>query len=128
MRDFTSFRTAAIRYWEWRRIVYNLALVPPAMLGYGMTTGVMHLGDVPDGHSPMFVVSIVLGAIGANICYTFCYVPEFLFGSDDSASRWQRGGRSFCFVVGMLLGVLLANVCGWNVAQGEWNYHVSHIR
>ena len=98
------------------------------MLGYGMTTVVMHVGDVPDGHSPMFVVSIVLGAIGANSCYTFCYVLEFLFGSDESESRWQRGGRSFCFVVGMLLGVLLANVCGWNVAQGEWNYHVSHIR
>ena len=35
MRDFNKFRHIAIRYWERRRIIYNLALVPPAIFSYG---------------------------------------------------------------------------------------------
>jgi hypothetical protein len=34
MRDFPAFRASAIRYWEKRRIFYNLALILPALIGY----------------------------------------------------------------------------------------------
>lgn len=34
MRDYDAFRKTAIRYWERRRIFYNLALIFPALFGY----------------------------------------------------------------------------------------------
>lgn len=71
----------------------------------------------------MFVISIVLGAVGMNICYTFCYVLEFFRGTDDPGSRWPRGGRTFCFVAGIFIGMFLALWCGWNIAQVEWSNH-----
>ena len=63
---------------------------------------------------PLFVLS----AIGANICYSFAYALEFLFGSNDPTSGWMRYGRTTAFVSGLVFTMFLA------LAQMEWHHGI----
>lgn len=122
MRDYSAFRSAAIRYWERRRILYNLVLVPPAVFSYGFIDNFNWVGDAHDTHYAYILPLFALSAIGANICYSFAYAMEFLFGSDDPTSRWMQYGRTATFVAGILLAILLALIGGANIAQMAWNH------
>jgi hypothetical protein len=124
MRDFTASRRLAVRYWERRRIIYNLALAPPALLSYAITDGLNWVGDShPFHYFPLFLL-FSLSALGANICYSFAYALEFVLGSDEPRSRWMRFGRSMAFVGGVLFAMGLALMGGWNIAQLDYNYRV----
>lgn len=127
MRDFSAFRQAAVRYWERRRIIYNFALVLPALFGFAFTDTFNHVGDPHPIHSSYILLWFALCAIGANICYSFAYGLEFLFGSDDPTSRWLRFGRATAFVGGIMFAMLLALIGGYNIAQLHWNYGIKHI-
>ena len=69
---------------------------------------------------PLFVLS----AIGANICYSFAYALEFLFGSNDPTSGWMRYGRTTAFVSGLVFAIFLALIGGHNIAQMEWHHGI----
>ena len=124
MRDHSAFKKSAIHYWEWRRIVYNLALVPPAFIGYGVTDTLNYVGDPHDFNYARLVVWFGLAAVAANICYTFGYALEFLFGSDDSASWWLKYGRTLAFVGGVLFAVILAFLGGREIADLDFVYEI----
>jgi hypothetical protein len=126
MKDHTKFKHTAVRYWERRRILYNLALVPPAFFGYMLTAGVIYVGDPHETHYGYVGSLLVLSALGANICYLFAYAFEFLFGSDDPASRWLRFGRTTVFVTGVLFAMLLALIGGRNIAMMEFDEQFRH--
>lgn len=127
MRDFQAFRHSAVRYWERRRIIYNAALVIPALLGYGITDTLNWVGDQHETHYSYIIPLFLVSAIGANICYSFAYALEFVFGSDDPTSRWLRFGRTVTFVGGVLFAMLLALIGGWNIAQMEWHHGIKHV-
>ena len=120
MRDFHAFRHTAVRYWERRRIIYNLALVPPALFGYMLTAGTAYVGDPHPTLYRFLLLWFLLSAIGANVCYSFSYALEFLFGSDDPTSRWLRFGRTTAFAGGVLFGMFLALIGGRNIAMMEY--------
>ncbi|HAB19084.1 MAG TPA: hypothetical protein PLX89_06170 [Verrucomicrobiota bacterium] len=120
MHDYHAFRHAAIRYWERRRIIYNVALLPPSALIYMLTAGFSRAGDDYGWHPYYVLLLFLFSALGANICYTFAYALEFLFGSDDPASRWLRLGRSTAFASGLAFAILLAAVGGKNIALMEF--------
>lgn len=122
MQDYKTYRRTAIRYWEKRRIIYNLALVPPAFVGYGLTDIMNHAGDAVSTNYHIIVPCFIMSALGANICYTFAYALEFLFGSDDPASLWLKRYRTVSFVCGVLFAMLLALIGGGQIAQIAW-YH-----
>ena len=61
-----------------------------------------------------------MSAFGANVCYSFAYALEFLFGSDEPTSRWMRFGRTGTFVAGVLFAMLLALIGGRNIAGMEY--------
>lgn len=122
MHDYHTFRKSAIRYWERRRIIYNLALVPPSAFSYMLLAGVSRAGDDYGWHPYYMVFLFASSAFAANICYSFAYALEFLFGSDDKSSRWMRFGRTTAFVVGVLFSMLLALVGGRNIALIEFHY------
>jgi len=126
MRDYHAFRHTAIRYWERRRILYNLALVPPAFFGYMVTAGVVYVGDPHEAHYGYILSWFALSALGANICYSFSYTLEFLFGSDDPSSRWLRFGRTSAFIAGVLFAMLLALIGGRNIAKMEFHEQFRH--
>lgn len=122
MDDTQTFKTTAIRYWERRRIIYNLALLPPSLVGYGIMVGFNYPGEEPPIHGLYVSLMFALSALGANICYTFAYALEFLFGNADPSSGWIRGGRSAVFTSGILLGMVLALIGGRNIAMLDF-YH-----
>jgi len=122
MRDFHEFRQSAVRYWERRRIFYNLALVLASVPSYLLVAGVMSVGDPRELHPYFVLVLFTLSALGANVCYTFAYAAEFLFGSDDPPSRWLRFGRSLAFGSGTTFAMLLAVIGGRNIAVMEFYY------
>jgi hypothetical protein len=121
-----AFKQTAIRYWERRRIVYNLALIPPALFGYVITAGILYVGDPHETHYWLLLLLFALSALGANICYSFAYALEFLFNSDDPTSKWIRWGRTVAFAGGILFAMLLALAGGWNIAQFEFSNQFHH--
>jgi hypothetical protein len=125
MRDYHASRHTAICYWERRRIIYNIALLLPAWFGYGFTDFLNWAGDPHQTHYSYILPWIALSALGANICYSFAYALEFLFGSDDPTSRWMRYGRTTAFVGGVLFAMLLALIGGRNIAMMEWHYGIN---
>jgi hypothetical protein len=88
MRDYQVFRHTAIRYWERRRIFYNLAILLPAGFGFAFTDTINWVGDPHKIHYSFILPWFAMSAIGANICYSFAYALEFLFGSDDPRLWW----------------------------------------
>jgi hypothetical protein len=126
MRDFLAFKHAAVRYWERRRIIYNLALLLPAFFGYGLADTFNWVGDAHQTHYTFILPLFALSAVGANICYSFSYVLEFLFGGDAPNSRWLRFGRPTAFVGGVLFAMLLAFIGGRNIADMEWYHGINH--
>jgi hypothetical protein len=120
MNEFHAFRRSAIRYWERRRIIYNIVLVPPAFIGYALSTLVIYVGDPHAPHYSYILPLFAVSALGANICYSSAYALEFLFASDESSSRWLGFGRTTTFVVGLLFAVLLSFLGGRNIAELEF--------
>jgi hypothetical protein len=121
MRDYRGYRKTAIRYWERRRIIYNLALIPPALLGYGITDLFNYVGDPHETQYGFVVFWLLLSAIGANVCYSFAYALEFFFGNDEPTSRWLQSYRTSVFVCGVLFATLLSLVGGRNIAEMEFH-------
>jgi len=126
MRDFPAFRRAALRYWECRRILYNLVLVPPSLFGYLIAANLAYAGDTHETHYVYVLSQFALSALGANICYSLAYAMEFLFGSDDPTSRWLRFGRISTLLAGLLFGMILAFIGGRDIAMMEFHKYFKH--
>lgn len=85
----------------------------------------LNWGGDPHDHNYAYMLTwFALSAIGANICYTFCYALEFLFGNDAPASSWMKWGRTTSFIFGLILSMLLALIGGANIANMEWNHEI----
>jgi len=128
MRDYFAFRNTAIRYWERRRIIYNLALVPPSLFAYMVMAGLAYVGEPHETLYGFILFWFALSALGANICYSFAYALEFLFGSDDPASRWLRFGRTTAFVGGVVFAMMLSFIGGRNIAMMEYDEQFRRVR
>lgn len=127
MRDFLAFRHTAIRYWERRRVVYNLAILFPYWFGYSLVDTLNWVGDPHETDYSYILPMFASSALGANICYTFAYVLEFLFGTDAPTSHWMRYGRTTAFVGGVLFAMLLALISGGGIADMEWQHRIENL-
>ena len=93
----------ALRYWEPRRVLYNLVL-----------TGVVLTWVVTSW--PHFRAALTLQALGlllalavmANVCYCAAYVVDIPLQYSSFRARWQRW-RPALWLLGMALAALLAN-------------------
>lgn len=122
MLDYQTFRRGALRYWEKRRLWYNLALILPTLLGYAPSEVSAAVGDPPRLSSAAVFGLFALSALGANICYSFAYALEFIFATEDPTSRWLAFGRRFFFVAGVLFAMMLAFIGGRNIHIMEYYY------
>ena len=122
MCDFDAFRRSAIRYWELRRIIYNVALIPPAFIGYILPAGISAgVGDEAQFGFGGVLLLFFLSALGANVCFSFVYALEFLFGDDAPDRPWLLFWRPLVMVLGTLFAMLLAFFGGANVAMMEYS-------
>jgi hypothetical protein len=124
MRDFAAYRASTIRYWEKRRIIYNLALILPALFGYSTAT---ELAATVGDRSYLGLLSLgalfLISAIAANISYSLCYTLEFLFGTDQPGAAWLRSRRRLILIAGTLFAMFLAVVGGRNIGMLEYQFH-----
>ena len=93
----------AIRYWERRRIIYNLVLATVVFAWFVLTWP--HFRPALTMQSVLLL--LVLAAL-ANLCYCAAYLAEFVV--HDSIVRAVRDRvRSALFIAGILFATLFAN-------------------
>ncbi|HXX00517.1 MAG TPA: hypothetical protein VEJ00_04835 [Candidatus Acidoferrales bacterium] len=96
--------TAAIRYWEPRRIVYNLVLAA--------VVAVYYLICLPSSRHALTTDSILvlfLLAVLANVAYCAAYVVDIFAQMSNFRDLWLSG-RWIVFVVGMAFAAVLTRV------------------
>ena len=79
--------TDALRYWEVRRLPYNLVLAAVVVLAVVLTWPRSHDLIQIASLLPLFVLAVI-----ANVCYTSCYavdLPVQLSGFRDTWQRWR---------------------------------------
>lgn len=119
--QFSDYRKEAIRYWEKRRIIYNLLLIPPSLFSYFMGSSfAAGIGDPPLFGIAGVIILFVGSAISANICYSLVYVIEFLLADSNKESGWTQYGRPFVFICGCILGGFLALLGGKSIALSQY--------
>ncbi|MGC1107935.1 MAG: hypothetical protein WA876_15505 [Candidatus Acidiferrales bacterium] len=98
----------ALRYWERRRIPYNLVLV--AVVVAWAVTARSHF------HLPLWGLCLLLFVMAAlaNVLYSAAYGVDILIQRSSFRDLWRRR-RWILWVAGMLLAVALANV--WIIGQ-----------
>ena len=103
----------AIAYWEKRRIIYNLALVFPTLLGYlGVQEVSAAIGDNTSHHPVDAFLIYGFAVIGANIAYCAVYPVDITMGYADLGDR-KRTTRTFMFAG----GTIFACVLSWRASQ-----------
>ena len=98
----------ALRYWELRRIPYNLVLVVVVLAWAVVTRSQIHWP--PWG---LALALFVLAAL-ANVLYSTAYCVDILVQRSSFGDLWRRR-RWILWLAGMLLAVALANV--WIIGQ-----------
>jgi hypothetical protein len=102
-QNFDQIFSTAVRFWEPRRIVYNLILVVVCV--------VWVVASWPHFRPAMHWVTLLpLGvlALFANICYCAAYVVDIPLLSSGVRSTWVRR-RWILWLAGTLFAVLLTN-------------------
>jgi hypothetical protein len=101
-----SFRATwadAIRYWEPRRLFYNLVLAAVVILW--LTASWPHFR--PAFNLTALLLPVILGLI-ANACYCAAYFIDIPLQQSSLAARWKHR-RWTLWWIGTLFAVLLAN-------------------
>lgn len=103
--------TNALRYWESRRIIYNLLLL-------GVV--VWHLHPVAAGYTyegwTSTLGSLFVLAVLANVLYCAAYLPDILIQFSNYRQRWLRC-RWLLLGVGCLFAVYWANFIAAGMAS-----------
>jgi len=94
----------AIRYWEPRRAVYNIALTAIVIVWIARTWP--HFRDALTLSSLLKMA--VLGLL-ANACYSAAYLVDIPMRRWSFASGWWQRGRLGLWTAGTLFAALLAN-------------------
>jgi hypothetical protein len=94
----------AMRYWEPRRIFYNVALAA-VVIGWVMLTWPHFRGAFV---LPALLNLLVLGVL-ANVCYCAVYLVDIPMRRSALAGAWWQRGRLGLWSAGTLFAALLAN-------------------
>jgi hypothetical protein len=97
--------TDAIRYWEPRRIAYNLILA--AVVATHAAVAWLGPGPVPAVTSDA-ILSVFLLAVLANVAYCAAYVPDIPAQLSGFRSQWLRL-RLVVYLVGVAFAAILAH-------------------
>jgi hypothetical protein len=93
----------AVRYWELRRIWYNLIL-----LGIAVAWVVTTWPHFRPAMSLASLLKVLVLAVLANLCYSAAYLVEIPFQQSGARAAWRRR-RWALWVAGTLFAVVFAN-------------------
>ena len=99
----------AIRYWELRRIPYNVMLVAVVILWLAANRAHLHEALV----GPAILVLFVMAAL-ANVLYSVAYCLDVFVQFSSFRDLWRRR-RWILWLAGTVLAVVLANV--WIISR-----------
>jgi hypothetical protein len=100
---FRQYVDEAIKFWEPRRITYNLALAAVTVIWFLLDWS--HFG--PAFHLQLMLWLLVLAGV-ANICYCAAYLIDIPLQHSGFRAAWRRQ-RWWLWLAGVLLAVLLAS-------------------
>lgn len=115
-----------IRWWELRRLLYNLILL---IVGVTAIAGIEWLMTkvIPLGQDAVEPVSLVLGVLVygvlANVCYTLGWVIELWGRKTEPLAARQRA--RWMFRAGLIFSCVLTSLPFW-LACVYWIMHRSH--
>ena len=95
--------SAAIRFWEPMRVLYNLVLA--VIVGLHFWSGLPASKEFL-GADSMLVLFLL--AVGANICYCAAYVPDVFAQLSEFRDAW-RYVRWVVFAVGTLVAAIITH-------------------
>ncbi len=100
--------TDAIRYWETRRIIYNLVLAAIVLAyfvaGLPFTKGMLTVD---------FVLGIFLLAVLANVAYCAAYAVDIFAQTSGFRELWQKF-RWILFLIGLTFASIITRF--WSIA------------
>jgi hypothetical protein len=102
-----DYATEAIRYWEPRRIVYNVVLASVVLI-YFFVSAAPNRSVSFDQVQLLFLLCVL-----ANIAYCAAYLADLFAQVSGFRERW-RGLRWLLFVVGLAFAAILARF--WSIA------------
>ena len=109
MDKFSCSVADALRYWEARRVLYNVVLTAVAALWVVLTWPhfrAVSVMSIPPGESqPVLLILVILGFL-ANVCYTAAYfvdIPLQLTFATWCKYRWAL------LLAGTLFAILIEN-------------------
>lgn len=100
---FRQYIDEAVRFWEPRRILYNLVLT--AVTVFWFVLGWSHFR--PGLNLQMLLAFLILAGI-ANICYCAAYLVDVPLQYSSFRAVWRRR-RWWLWLAGVLFAVLLAS-------------------
>lgn len=122
MTTMAEQKKTVVCYWERRRIIYNLLLVPPTLLGWFMGGAVSASVGDPERISLVALVTLFVACVlAANICFSFAYVFEFLCMAEADSTFWKQRGRSLVFAIGCIGAIALAWLGGIQISAIQYS-------
>lgn len=106
--SFREILTDALRYWEWRRLFYNLALAAVVLLEFAR-----YMPGSLEALNLQTCFTLFLLAVLANVAYCAAYLVELLVQFSEFREPW----RKYRLAV-WLLGTLFAGVLTHFFAMG----------
>ena len=110
--------TAAIRYWEPRRLIYNMVLAGVVLIYFGMS--------YPGSKSTIsvdFVLFLFLLAVLANVAYCAAYPVDVFVSASGYRDQWKKY-RWAVFMIGVLFAATITRF----FALGMFRPAVSNVR
>ena len=101
--NFRTLLSDSLRYWEFRRLFYNLVLL--AVVAAWVATSWPHFRPMIEIHSLLLLAIL---ALLANACYCAAYIVDLPMLFSLVGERWRRR-RWILWLAGMLLATLMAN-------------------
>jgi len=97
----TEQRASAVRYWESRRLGFNLMLVPPGVCGWlGYLSTAVGLSDLATLEPMALILPLLLAIAAANVLYSAVYGIEYLLLGDGQRGFSLARGRDTTFAAG----------------------------
>ncbi len=93
----------AVRYWEPRRLLYNLVLVAVTVAWVTATWPHFRMGLTLSSLPPMAVLALL-----ANVCYCAAYIVDIALLHSSFESVWKRR-RWILWLMGTLFAAVLAS-------------------
>jgi hypothetical protein len=95
--------TDALRFWEWRRLFYNLALAAVVLFKFAHAWPASKAILTFDGALGLFLLAVL-----ANVAYCAAYLVEVLVQFSEFREPWRKW-RFVLWIVGTAFAVVLAH-------------------